>query len=36
MSSFKLEIITPNREFLETQAEALTFSSTDGEVTVLK
>ena len=36
MSSFKLEIITPTREFLSTQAEALTFNSTDGEVTVLR
>ena len=36
MNTFKLEIITPTREFLETQAVSLTFNSTDGEITVLK
>ncbi len=36
MKTFKLEIITPTREFLETEAVALTFNSTDGEVTVLE
>ncbi|MBE6688363.1 MAG: ATP synthase F1 subunit epsilon [Ruminococcaceae bacterium] len=36
MNTFKLEIITPMREFLETDAVALTFQSTDGEITVLK
>lgn len=36
MNTFKLEIITPTREFLETQAAALTFNSTDGEITILK
>lgn len=36
MKTFKLEIITPTREFLETEAVALTFNSTDGEITILK
>lgn len=36
MKEFKLEIITPTREFLETEAVALTFNSTDGEITILK
>ena len=36
MNTFKLEIITPTREFLETDAVSLTFSSTDGEITVLR
>jgi F-type H+-transporting ATPase subunit epsilon len=32
---FKLEIITPEREFLNTSAQALTADCLDGEITVL-
>ena len=34
--NFKLEIITPEKQFLETQAEAVTVKCPDGELTVLK
>ncbi len=33
--SFKLEIITPTREFLEITAEAVSATTLDGEITVL-
>ena len=33
--TFKLEILTPRREFFNNQVEALTFTSTDGERTIL-
>ena len=36
MNTFKLEIITPTREFLETDAVSLTFTCADGEITILK
>lgn len=32
---FKLEIITPERQFLDTSAQALTADCLDGEITVL-
>lgn len=32
---FKLEILTPKREFFNSEVEALTFTSTDGERTIL-
>ena len=32
---FKLEILTPKKEFFNSQVEALTFTSTDGERTIL-
>ena len=35
-SNFKLEILTPTREFLSQQVEAITFTALDGEITVLK
>lgn len=34
-NTFKLEILTPKKEFFSSEAEALTFTSTDGERTVL-
>lgn len=33
--NFKLEIITPERQFYGTEAEAVTFVCPDGEMTVL-
>jgi F-type H+-transporting ATPase subunit epsilon len=33
--TFKLEILTPKKEFFSAEAEALTFTSTDGERTIL-
>lgn len=35
-SNFKLEVLTPTREFLSAIVEAVTFTATDGEMTVLK
>ena len=32
---FKLEILTPKKEFFNSQVEALAFTSTDGERTIL-
>jgi len=32
---FKLEILTPKKEFFNSEVEALTFTSTDGERTIL-
>ena len=32
---FKLEILTPKKEFFNSDVEALTFTSTDGERTIL-
>ena len=34
-NTFKLEILTPKKEFFNSEVEALTFTSTDGERTVL-
>ena len=34
-NTFKLEILTPKKEFFNAEAEALTFTSTDGERTIL-
>jgi len=36
MSEFKLEILTPKREFYSGMAEAVTVMLSDGEMTVLK
>ncbi len=36
MSVFMLEIYTPEREFFAGEVEALTITTTDGELTVLK
>ena len=33
--TFRLEILTPKKEFYNAEAEALTFTSTDGERTIL-
>jgi len=33
--TFKLEILTPRREFYSSDVQALTFTSTDGERTIL-
>ena len=33
--TFKLEVLTPKKEFYNADAEALTFTSTDGERTIL-
>ncbi len=34
-NTFKLEILTPKRQFFSSDVEALTFTSTDGERTIL-
>lgn len=34
-NTFKLEILTPKKQFFSAEVEALTFTSTDGERTVL-
>lgn len=36
MSTFLLEILTPERQFFEGEVEALTVTTTDGELTILK
>ena len=36
MSTFQLEILTPERQFFADEVQALTITTTDGELTVLK